>query len=85
MGMQYGAMVRVLINQVTYVVIELGPEDLPQLGDPGMEGYTVASISSIRGLAIIARARRRLEGYVTHVQSFQLYFIEDHHGLPIAY
>jgi hypothetical protein len=30
MGMQYGAMARVLLDQVPYVVPELGPEDIPQ-------------------------------------------------------
>ncbi len=29
MGMQYGAMARILIDQVPYVIHELDPEDLP--------------------------------------------------------
>ena len=58
MGMQYGAMARVLLDRVPYVVPELGPENLPQLGDPGMEGLTAANIASIRDSAITARAKK---------------------------
>jgi hypothetical protein len=58
MGMQYGAMSRVLIDRVPYVVPESGPEDLPQLGDPCMEGLTAANIASIRVSAITARAKK---------------------------
>jgi hypothetical protein len=59
MGMQYGAMARVLLNRVPYVVPELGPEDFPQLSDPScMEGLTSANIASIRVSAITARAKK---------------------------
>jgi hypothetical protein len=57
MGMQSGAMARVLIDQVPYVIPELGPEDLPQPNDPGMEGLSIANLTSIRVLAITARAK----------------------------
>jgi len=36
----------------------LGPEDLPQLGDPGIEGLTAANIAPIRVSAITARAKK---------------------------
>ena len=58
MGMQYGAMARVLLDQVPYVVPELGPEDIPQQDDPGMEGLTAANLNSIRVSAIVARAKK---------------------------
>ena len=58
MGMQYEAMARVLLDRVPYVVPELGPEDLPQLGDSGMEGLTAANIAYLRVSAITARAKK---------------------------
>jgi hypothetical protein len=58
MGIQYVAIARVLLDRVPYVVPELGPEDLPQLDDPGMEGLTAANKASIRVSAITARAKK---------------------------
>jgi hypothetical protein len=54
-------MARVLLDRVPYVVPELGPEDLPQLGDSGIEGLTAANIASIRVLAITACAKKVIE------------------------
>jgi len=51
-------MARVLLDRVPYVVPNLGHEDLPQLGDLGMEGLTAANIVSIRVSAIAARAKK---------------------------
>ncbi len=54
MGARYGPMARVFAVQVPYVVPDLGPDDVPQAGDPGMEGLTAASIQAIRVSVVTA-------------------------------
>jgi len=61
MGMQYGAMARVMLDRVPYVVLELGPEDLPQHDDPCMKGLPAANIASIRVSASTSLARKARE------------------------
>ncbi len=58
MGMHYGAMARVFLDQVLYMIPELGPEDAPQQSDLGMEGLTTENLNSIRVLAIVERAKK---------------------------
>jgi hypothetical protein len=85
MGMQYGAMARVLLDRVPYIVPELGPEALPQLGDPVMVGLTAANIASIRVSAITARAKKVRELRNACPKFFNSISIEGQRGLPVAY
>ena len=57
-GMHYKVMARVFLDQVPYGIPELGPEDVPQQGDLGMEGLTTANLNSIPVSAIVERAKK---------------------------
>ena len=48
MGARYGPMARVFADQVPYVLPDLGPDDVPQAGDPRVEGLTAANVQAIR-------------------------------------
>jgi len=58
LGARYGPMARVVTDQVL-PDIEIG--DLPQAGDPGMEGLTIANLNAIRVSAITDHAKKKRE------------------------
>jgi hypothetical protein len=61
LGARYGPMARVFTDQVPYVVPDIEIGDLPQVGDPGMEGLTIADINAIRVSAITDHAKKKRE------------------------
>ena len=54
-------MVRVFTDQVPYVVPDIEIGNLPQAGDPGMEGLTIANINAIQVSAITDHAKKKRE------------------------
>ena len=61
MGARHGPMARVFADQVPYVLPDLGPDDLPQAGDPGMDGLTAANLQAIRVSVVTAHAKKKRE------------------------
>ena len=61
LGARYGPMARVFTDQVPYVVPDIDFGDLPQAGDPGMEGLTIANLNAIRVSLITAHAKKKRE------------------------
>ena len=61
LGARYGPMARVFTDQVPYVLPDIEIGDLPQVGDPGMEGLTIANINAIRVSVITDHAKKKRE------------------------
>jgi len=61
LGARYGPMVMVFTDQVPYVVPDIKIGDLPEVGDPSMEGPTIDNLNAIRASVITNHTKKKRE------------------------
>jgi hypothetical protein len=61
LGARYGPITRVFNDQMTYKVLEIEADDIPQKDDPGIEGDSAANLDDIRVSVITAHVKKKRE------------------------